>query len=149
MSDRFIPMSRAELSRAAAATRGRHLVPILEAVAADGIAFGVVPQREERVPLAPRPKWVVIVGDDPVDGAFGPIGFGDLKPLLRRATLIAVCSGAVVPAVYEGAAVIAASGGRVVIVETRVEQHAVWSELVRRAAPKARYLDVSPVAGSA
>jgi hypothetical protein len=149
MNATFIPMSRGELSRAAAVIRGRHLVPILEAMAVDGIALGIVQQRKEKVPLPPRPKWVVVVGDDPVAGALGPTGFGDLKPLLRRATLIAVCSGAVVPAVYAAAAEIAATGGRAVIVETRVEQHAAWAELGRRVAPKAHHLDVSPIAGSA
>jgi hypothetical protein len=147
--DGFFPRSAEEIRDVAAAARGRHLVPLCEAVAFAGIAFGVIGQRAKAIPLPPRPIWVVVVGDDPIGVAMGPSGFGDLKPLLRRATLIAVCSGAVLPAVYTSAAEIAARGGRVVIVETRVEQHAAWWALVRSAAPAARYLDVSPVVGSA
>jgi hypothetical protein len=118
----FFPMSREEILGVAAAARGRYLVPLCEAVAFAGIALGVIRQRAETIPLPPRPTWVVVVGDDPIGGALGPSGFGDLKLLLRQATLIAVCSGAAVPAVYAGAAAIAAGGGRVVIVETRVER---------------------------
>lgn len=147
--DGFSPISRERMLQVATEIQGRHLALLCQAVAFAGIALGLVFQRTKTIPLPPRPSWVVIVGDDPVEGALGPDGFGDLKPLLRRATAVAVCSGAAMPVVYADAANAAARGGRVVIVETRVEHHAAWSALVRVAAPEAGYLDVSPIGGRA
>ena len=89
---------------------------------------------------------MLLIGDDAA-ASRGPDGFhrASLRRALRRATHVAVRAGAPVPAVYAAAPELAlAGGGTVLLIETTERHEGDWAAFVRRHAPRAAGLLVTP-----
>lgn len=147
-------MTRLELARTLTHTLPRmgHLAPILDAAATCGIAVGWLTQSARPIdaPLIGRGA-VTIVGDDPMPprGSLGPAGFHQrsLRMVLRESHMVAILSGEVAPDVYTTAATAAAAMSlHVTLIETRVRHEGDWLSLVKKLAPNAALLVVTPPA---
>jgi hypothetical protein len=144
-----IPLSSAQLWRMAEHAQGpaAHLRPLVEAIPCGVpllvVTRGVPFQSPRQILSGPA---VAVVGDD-LDEALGPEAFHlpGLRKLLRAASATAVMSGAARPSVYAAAPGMALITRRpVVLVETQEQREAEWLELVRKLAPRASTLIVTP-----
>ena len=149
MTPIFTPTARQVRERVARMVAERpaagHLTPVFLA-ATRGVLVAVIGQGRHVFALPPGRPAVLIIGDDAA-ASRGPDGFhrASLRRALRRATHVAVRAGAPVPAVYAAAPEPAlAGGGAVVLIETRERHEADWVAFVRRHAPDAACLLVTP-----
>ena len=129
-----------------------HYRPILLAAADFGIAFGQLMQGcSGKAPLPPPERGCVYVVGDDTDHAEGPNGFrkAGVRRIIRKATHIAVHSGAAIPEIYATAALAASVGGFAVIIETQEDRQIEWLQLALDVAPAASILDAAPVRGRA
>ncbi len=143
----------ARIDEALAANRLGHLAPIMEMVRDRGIGllrFRPGDSLAWGLNIAGSRSWVCVVGDDEATSG-GPRAFDEtsLIQAAQCATHACVYSGPADPRCYAMFAAAAALGGRVLLIETQIRHHAEWSRFVRRFAPEAAYLDVTPMGGRA
>lgn len=110
-----------------------HVELLLAAVLAFDVRLLAVDQRDGAFEAGLRRRSIVLVGDDPLAGSLGPGAFHQpsLARAIRRATHGAVVACAPLAEIYITAAVTAAAGGRLVLVETVPEFEIPWIEFLR------------------
>jgi hypothetical protein len=142
-------MREAMLKRVMASGRAQHLAPIVEALKS-GIWWVIIIGDKAAITIPKRLRgrpFLATIGDDYLKPE-GPSAFHlrSLRKVLGRAHSVYVMSGAPNPKAYEAAADGAVAGLNTVIVETRIEEELSWLDYVRRHAPKAAKIWVTPSA---
>ena len=129
---------------------GEHYIPILDV--ADRVAVGWLMPSGRPLPDPPSGRGSVVVFSDDGRTSYGPAPFHEksVKRHLSGVHMVAIMSGAADILVYQAAASAAVAGMRVVLVETTVRHEGDWWALVKKLAPRASTLLVTPpVAGRA
>jgi hypothetical protein len=116
-----------------------HLKPVLAAVRDCGVGFLFIPQGPEpfRIPKGTKRPAVYLIGDD-FDSSVGPGGFHlpSLRRAMRECVAFAVLGGEATESIYAAVTAGAVAGGRVMIVETRLQHEIAWVRLIQKLAPR-------------
>jgi hypothetical protein len=141
------PPARHQQEAGERAMNAAHLAPIRAALASGQVKGGSWFPGDRPVPwrVMDGPA-VILIGDD-LAVSRGPTAFhqGSLKRMLKRASHIAIMAGMPIEIPYRAAPLAAAASGKLVLlIECQETTEAQWHAWVRRWAPKAALLTVTP-----
>ena len=115
-----------------------HFRPVIAAVRDHGVGMLLVSQGKQafRLPRGEARPAVMMILDD-FDTSHGPGGFHlpSIRRLIRNCSSFVLVAGEATERVYATAASAAASGARIMLVETRPEHEIPWAELIQKFAP--------------